>query len=196
MNKLYKTLYFLTVMAIFATACGTPVALDQPQEQAMSNAVIPVTGVTYDVLLNKSLTDQHVVDFITENNCSNVGQLQLCRSAGLVLWLDSDQKVQSVFLYPGNDAGFTAYQGPLPLDLTFTDTMATVEQKLGHPVDVHAPQAGWEPGLPDEGRTPDHIHYWAIYKRFGLTIIYNSPSENDKGATIHALLINSNCSIC
>ena len=79
---------------------------------------------------------------------------------------------------------------PLPYGLTAQDTRATVEQKLGHPRVVYAPQAGWEPGLPDEGGSPDHIHYWAIYKRFGLTVIYNSPSPNDKSATIHAIRVH------
>jgi hypothetical protein len=79
---------------------------------------------------------------------------------------------------------------PLPYGLTAQDTMASVEQKLGQPRVIYAPQAGWEPGLPDEGGSPDHTHYWAIYKRFGLTIIYNSPSPNDKGATIYAIRVN------
>ena len=79
---------------------------------------------------------------------------------------------------------------PLPYGLTAQDTMASVEQKLGQPRVIYAPQAGWEPGLPDEGGSPDHAHYWAIYKRFGLTIVYNSPSPNNKGATIHAILVN------
>ncbi len=199
MNKFFKILSFLALMSLFITACGAQAAPSQPQEQAVPavpNTVIPVAGVTYAVLLNKSLTDQTVADFIAQSNCSTVEQLQLCRSAGLVLWMDSDQKVQSIFLYPGNDDGFAAYKGQLPFGLTFTDTMEMVEHKLGHPVEIHAPQAGWAPGLPDEGVTLDHIHYLASYKRFGVTIVYNSPSADDKGATIHALLINSNCSIC
>ena len=81
----------------------------------------------------------------------------------------------------------TAAPDPLPYGLTVQDTMASVEQKLGHPRVVYAPQAGWEPGLPDEGGSPDHAHYWAIYRRFGLTIVYNSPSPNDKGATIQSI---------
>lgn len=76
----------------------------------------------------------------------------------------------------------------LPYGLTMQDTMATVEQRLGQPRIVHAPQAGWEPGLPDEGGSPDRMHYWAIYRRFGLIVVYNSPSPRDKGATIHAIL--------
>jgi hypothetical protein len=199
MNLLFKSLIFLALMSLSTTACSEQTALSQPQEHAISalpNAVISVTGVTYEALLNKSLSDQTVADFIAENNCSSVEQLQFCRSAGVVLWIDTDQKVQGIFLYPGNNDGFDAYQGQLPFGLTFSDTMEIVEHKLGRPREIHAPQAGWLPGLPDEGIAPDHIHYQAIYKRFGMTIIYNSPSANDKGATIHALLINSNCSIC
>ena len=78
----------------------------------------------------------------------------------------------------------------LPYGLTMQDTMATVEHKLGQPKVVYAPQAGWEPGLPDQGGSPDYIHYWAIYKRFGVTVIYNSPSPADKSATIYTILVN------
>ena len=83
-----------------------------------------------------------------------------------------------------------AAPSPLPYGLTTQDTMATVEQKLGQPRVTYAPQAGWEPGLPDEGSSPDHSHYWAIYKRFGLTIVYNSPFASDKSATIDAISVN------
>ena len=83
-----------------------------------------------------------------------------------------------------------AAPAPLPYGLTAQDTMASVEQKLGQPRVTYAPQAGWEPGLPDEGSSPDHAQYWAIYKRFGLTVVYNTPSANDKGATIHAIRVN------
>ena len=78
----------------------------------------------------------------------------------------------------------------LPYGLTVQDTMARVEQKLGQPRVTYAPQAGWEPGLPDEGSSPDHFHYWAIYKRFGLTIVYNTPSANDKSATVYAIYLH------
>jgi hypothetical protein len=78
----------------------------------------------------------------------------------------------------------------LPYGLTMQDTMASVEQKLVQPKVVYASQAGWKPGLPDEGGSPDHLYYWAIYKRFGLTVVYNSPSASDKSATIHAILVS------
>jgi len=78
----------------------------------------------------------------------------------------------------------------LPFNLDMQDTMATVEQKFGQPVHVGVPQAGWVVGLPDEGGSPDHIHYWAVYKRFGVTVVYNSPSANDKNATISTILVN------
>lgn len=75
----------------------------------------------------------------------------------------------------------------LPYGLKSQDTMGTVEEKLGQPRVTFAPQAGWEPGLPDEGSSPDHVHYWAVYKRFGFTVVYNSPSPSHKGATIDAI---------
>lgn len=75
----------------------------------------------------------------------------------------------------------------LPYGLTMQDTRAVVEQKLGQPRVVYAPQAGWVAGLPDEGGSPDHMRYWAIYRRFGMVVVYNSPSPLDMGATIHAI---------
>jgi len=86
--------------------------------------------------------------------------------------------------------GVQAAPASLPYGLTMQDTMASVEQKLGQPKIVFAPQAGWEAGLPDAGGTPDHIHYWAIYKRFGLTVVYNTPSMFDKNATIFDIIVN------
>jgi hypothetical protein len=181
MNKLFKTLSLLAALVFFATACipaVVNVALAAPAEV-----------VSYQAMLGKSVGDQEVADFIVRNNCSSAAQFQLCRSAGLTLWTDSDQKIQSVFLYPGDNDDFATYQGQLPLGLGFTDTMETVEQKLGYPVEIHAPQAGWVSRLPDEGITPDHFHYVATYEQFGLSVIYNSPAANDKNSTIHAIIV-------
>jgi len=80
---------------------------------------------------------------------------------------------------------------PLPYGLSTNDTMAGVEQKLGQPRVTYAPQAGWQPGLPDQGGSPDHMHYWAIYRRFGLTVIYDSPSPRDKSATILSIRLKN-----
>jgi hypothetical protein len=77
---------------------------------------------------------------------------------------------------------------PLPYGLTMQDTMESVEQRLGQPKVVHVPQAGWEPGLPDFGGSPDHAHYYAVYKRFGVTVVYNSPFPGNKNATIKSII--------
>jgi hypothetical protein len=124
--------------------------------------------------------------------CRPVSNLQRCRLGlmGRSEPIGQNQKVETVYLYPNKIAGFGAYTGKLPLGLSARDTMAGVEDRFGQPKVEHAPQAGWQPGLPDESGTPDHIHYWAIYKRFGVTIIYNSPSAMDKGASIYAILVS------
>lgn len=186
MNQLFKTLSLLAALAFFATAC-IPAVVDVAQA-APAEAVAP-KAVTYQAMLGKSLNDKDVADFVVSNKCASAGQFQLCRSVGMTLWTDSVQKIQSVFLYPGDHDGFAAYQGQLPFGLAFTDTMEIVEQKLGYPVEIHAPQAGWVSRLPDQGVTPDHFHYLATYTSFGLTIIYNSPSADDKNATIHAIFV-------
>ena len=184
MNKFFNTLSTLAAIALFSTACGAQVVQAQPEER-----VVPKI-VTYDAVLGKSVNAKDVADFIASNNCTSSGQFQLCQSIGLALWTDADQTVQTAYLYISNSDNFTAYRGELPLGLASVDTMATVEQKLGQPKIDHAPQTGWQVGLPDEGGSPDYIHYWAIYQRFGVTVVYNSPSANDKGATIHAILIS------
>jgi hypothetical protein len=181
MNKLFKTLSLLAAIAFFATACA-------PQMVDVAQAAPAEAG--YEAVLGKSVSDQNVADFIDSNDCTQSGSLQLCRPAGMALWTDEDKVVKSAYLYVSNVNGFASYKGVLPLGLAANDTMASIEQKLSQPVEIHAPQAGWMPGLPDEGSSPDHFHYWAVYKRYGVTIIYNSPSPSDKGATIHAVLVS------
>lgn len=177
------TLLALIAIALFATACGA-----QPvrAESAVANPV----AATYKAVLGLSLTDQNVTDFVARNNCASSGTFELCKNVGMALWLDADQVVKTVYLYPAGTNGFMPYQGELPFNLRADDTMATVQQKLGQPKVEFAPQAGWTPGMPDEGTTPDHTHYWAIYKRFGVTIIYNSPFADDQNATVYSILVN------
>ena len=182
MNKRFPILYILAVIMLFATAYGAQIV--------QSAAKAAPEAADYEVVLGKSLNDQDVVDFIATNRCSRTGQLHMCNPAGLDLWNGPDQKVETVYLYPNKSDNFEAYKGTLPLGLSANDTMANVEDRFGQPKVEHAPQSGWEPGLPDESGTPDHIHYWAMYPRFGVTIVYNSPSATDKGATIYAILVN------
>jgi hypothetical protein len=98
----------------------------------------------------------------------------------------------AVFSVTGVQAGSdaTSLVNYLPYGLVTQDTMASVEEKLGQPKVEHAPQAGWQPGLPDYGFTPDYVHYWAVYERFGFTVIYNSPSPVDKNATIYKVILH------
>lgn len=181
MNKLFKTLSFVAAIAFFATACIPPV---------VEVAKAAPAAADYQAVLGKSMSDQDVASFIASNACTQTGSYYLCRPAGLAFWTNEDQIVKTAYLYVSDSEGFSGYKGELPLKLAAGDTMATVEQKFGHPRDVHALPGPWEPGLPDEGSSPDHTHYWAIYKRFGVTVIYNTPNANDKNATIHAILVS------
>lgn len=184
MNKRFPILFILAAITLFTAACGAQVVQAQPAEKAVPGVV------AYQTILGRSLNDQDVVDFIASNRCSGAGPFQVCNAAGMALLTGAGQKVEAVYLYPNGIEDIAAYTGTLPFGLSANDTMASVEAKFGHPKVDHAPQAGWQPGLPDVSGTPDHIHYWAMYRRFGLTIVYNSPSATDKGATIYAILVN------
>jgi hypothetical protein len=141
----------------------------------------------YEVLLGKPLTDKAVKNFIISNHCSISSPYILCEEAGIDLLIDSNQIVDGVFLYLNKAKGFapyekdfTPYKGKLPLGLKFYDTMGAVEYKLKR-------QGIGNDGLPDSGTTPDHVHYMASYQEEGITIIYNSPLDED--AMIYAVLV-------
>lgn len=186
MNKRFQplTLWVLVALSLFVTACGAQIVRAEPAEvqQAAPKAA------SYQDLLGESVKDKSVADFIA-SNCSQSGSLRLCPSAGLALWTDKDQVVRQAYLYISKD-GFATYKAELPFGLKATDTMADVEQKLGHLKEVHAPQAGWVPGLPDESFSRDLTYYWAVYNRFGLTVIYNTPAATDKDATIYEVIVS------
>ena len=186
---LVGALAVLAVSVASADASAT-IAPASESNEAPSDAVISGAAASYKAVLGKSLKDKEFADFVASNNCSGAGQFQLCQDAGVALWLDADQKVNTVYLYTVGANGFAAYAGALPQGLVSNDTMASVEEKFGQPFVPGVPQAGRKPGLPERGGSPDHIHYWAVYERFGLTIIYNTPFANDKNATIDAILIS------
>src|SRR5687768_12603312 len=121
MNKFFKTLSFIAVMMLFATACSTPVAQAAP------------AAAGYQAVLGKPVSDNSVADFIASNKCSSVSQFQLCQGVGMALWIDPAQKINTVYLYAQGENGFAAYKGVMPFGLAFKDTMADVEQKFGQP---------------------------------------------------------------
>jgi len=177
MNKFLKNLSILAALITFLnSACGTRTVQPQPEEKA----------ATYQTILGKSLNDKNVVDFIASNNCSPAAEFRLCKDAGMAFWGDSSQIVKMVYLYSGNTDGFRRYRGELPYGLTFYDPMWRVQEKLSDP-DTGNPLQ--QLGLPDEVGSPDHMHYWALYKRLGMTVIYNSPGK-DEDAYIYAIMMS------
>jgi hypothetical protein len=177
MIKRFKSPFILASITLVLTACGPWVVQTQPKEQ------VALKAPAYKGVLGKSLNDQKVADFMINNNCSGVNQFQLCKEIGLALWITSDQVVETVYLYLNNTDGFVPYKGELPHGLKYYDIMEAVEYKLKR-------QGIGNAGLPDEGGSPDHLHYWATYKQVGMTIIYNSPSPEDEDATIYAILVS------
>ena len=184
MNKLFKTLSILTIIAFFITACAAQAVQAGPAEPDAPKAA------AYETVLGKSVTSSDVADFFRSNGCTQAGEFQLCPTTGLAFWTDAGQTIRTAYLSISNSDYFAQYRGKLPSGLAADDTMATVEQKFGTPRDPHMLPGPWVPRLPDEGSTPDRVHYWAVYKGSGVTVIYNSPSADDKEATIYAILVS------
>ena len=180
MNTFIKAFGLLALITFFNTACSTHNVQAQSGEQPVSKSV------TYQRLLGKSLNDQDVTEFITSNPCSPAAEFQLCKEAGMAFWIDTNQVVKTIYLYSGNSDGFRRYRGDLPFGLTFYDPMWRVQEKL---MDPNSANFLSQTGFPDEAVSPDHMHYWAMYKRLGITVIYDSPG-NDEDAYIHAILVS------
>lgn len=177
MNTFISRLHILAILSLLLATCNFSNPRMQTEQQGVSNLA------AYKDLLGRSLADDVVVVFIGDNNCSSSGQFQLCNEVGIALWIDSAQIVDTVYLYLNSADGITPYKGKLPLNLKYYDIMEGVEYKLKR-------QGVGKAGLPDEGSSPDHLHYWAVYEQAGITIIYNSPFA-DGDATIYAILINT-----
>ena len=183
MNTFLKTLGIFVLLLVLVSAC----TLQSVQVQAEEGAVPKAPG--YQTVLGKSLSSNEVSDFVSSNACSFVGAFQLCREVGMALWIDAEQRVNMVYLYSSKAEDFNRYRGDLPFGLTFYDPKWLVEEKLGRLEGDDMVPPTSTAGLPDEGHSPDHMHYWAVYKRFNMIVIYDLPFA-DEDAYIYAILIN------
>ena len=174
MNTLARVFYIFSAISLVLNGCA---ALPAQARQEKPKAAV------YETIIGKSLTDKVVADFISSNNCSSADQFWICTSMGMALWIDSNQVVETVYLYLNKTDDFKPYKGELPYGLKFYDSLGAVEYKLRR-------RGVGNGGLPDIGVTPDHLHYRAIYQEAGLTIIYNEPFP-DEDATIYAILVAS-----
>jgi hypothetical protein len=172
----------LVVLSLLLMGCSPQVAQLEPKANS-----VPETA-SYQSVLGKSLNDKDVADFMAINNCSSAAQFQMCPDAGMAFWIDPNQIVDTVYLYSRNAEGFSKFRGKLPFGITFYDPMWQVEQKLSN-INGDDQATAWNAGLPDEASSPDHIHYWAVYRELGMTVIYNSPGA-DEDAYIYAILLS------
>ena len=177
MDALYKVLCVLAVISLVVSGCAA-----QPAQDGQDDRVAPKTAI-YESILGKPLGDEAVAEFLASHECSSADQFLLCNAAGMALWTDSHQVVETVYLYLNDADSFAAYKGELPYGLKYYDIMGAVEYKLKK-------QGVGKAGLPDEGATPDHLRYRATYHQARMTIIYNSPFAEDEDASIYAILLS------
>jgi hypothetical protein len=89
-------------------------------------------------LIGKRSTDREVADLFADDAPPLIDYFaemtMLEYSArGMAIYLDTDDRVVTVFLYGTRDEGHNQYGGPLPRGLSFTDDEATVARSLGTP---------------------------------------------------------------
>lgn len=183
MNTFQKIPGLFAALLLLMSSCN----LQGPSAQR-ANGTTP-EAPTYQTVLGKSVNDEEVSHFLASHDCSPVEKFHLCKDVGIALWMDSNQVVKTVWLYSGNEEGFRRYRGKLPFGLTFYDPMWLVVQKLGNLEGEDRVPITSTAGLPDEGHSPDHRHYWAVYNRFNLIVIYDLPFA-DEDAYIYAILVN------
>lgn len=181
MNTFSKTPGISLVILLLVSGCS----LAAPGHREES--IVPETPA-YQTVLGKPLNDSDVIGFLSSNGCSSAGALQVCKEAGMALWIDADQIVEMAYLYAGNAEGFRRYRGELPFGLTFYDPMWLVEEKLMDAEADDTVQPAPQADLREEGSSPDHFHYWAVYNRFNLIVIYNTPFV-DEDAYIYAVVV-------
>lgn len=175
MNRIRKLFSVFVAIPLLMSGCSGLVTPSERETQTTPKTIV------YQSVLHKSATDPAVIDFVTSNHCASVDHYQFCKQVGIALWIDSNQVVETVYLYLNGEDEITPYKGELPYGLKFYDTLGALEYRLKK-------QDVGNAGLPDQGSSPDHIHYWATYKDAGMTIIYNSPYA-DEDATINSILI-------
>lgn len=176
MNALYIPFSMLAAISLLISACTA-----LPSPSGREDGGVSKTAV-YESMLGKSISDREVAEFVLSNDCSSADQFLLCENIGMALWTDSNQVVETVYLYVNTTDGFAPYRGELPFGLKFYDTMAAVEYKLDR-------QGVGNAGLPDAVSNPDRMHYRATYHQAEMTVIYNYPFP-DEGATINSILIS------
>ena len=165
----------LAAISLFMSGCAA-----LPAQSGQGGSILK-NETAYQSILGKPVTDNTVVDFISNNHCSSADQFLICKTAGVALWIASNQVVETAYLYLNNTEGFAPYEGQLPFGLKFYDTMEAVEYKLNR-------QGIGNAGAPDTGATPDRMHFQATYQEAGLMVIYNYPFP-DEGATIQAVVV-------
>jgi hypothetical protein len=107
----------------------------RPAETTTTTRAMSSGELSYDTLLGKALTDPAIVSYLNRNRCeSNGSSSYLCRPAGTFVTIGgSDRRVVRVRMYAGVASGVSTYPGPLPNGLTWNDTRASIERKIGSP---------------------------------------------------------------
>lgn len=172
----------LFVIVLGLMACGTSSrSVVNSQDLAGANSsvsssqpIVNRSATGYLDLLGKNLEDHvELTDFIIQN-CKPWGLVYLCKSKGVELHLGGTKgTVLHIILFAQGADGYSQYQGELPYGLSWSDTRAEVERKLGSGKSV------------GQG----NLLYSVLYEDLGLEVQYDTPSTEDLSARIYYIVI-------
>ena len=166
--RFVPALLFLAALLALLPTGGT--GQEQPKTQSRLKTLVGLLGkdrTSPEIeCLFKDLGEKPMVD--DESKYEKGGYYYSWKPKGVSLRFVSG-KLATIFLYAEAAAGFKQYEGELPAKLSFGDTRAEVEEKLGKPE-----MSGGQGVIP----------YWAVYEK-GVQVQYVSKDLMDQKNRIH-----------
>lgn len=98
--------------------------------------------------LGKPTTDPEIQEYVIQNECESTGMERRCFRSGVDFSYDTGGKVSGMWYHLQGSNLHQPYKGPVPGDLSASDTKADVDRKLGPPQQTYPGRASYPPQVP------------------------------------------------
>ena len=133
--------------------------------------------VGYEAILGSQFDDPVVLGYVGDNNCSPSGLHYVCSTAGTELSFTTGRRLVAVLLFGPAVGNRSTYAGTLPGGLTWTDSRAMVDAKVGPPGSDY-------PGYPP-------VMAWSLYQNPPILITWNTTGTVTPGTGMHHLEVKA-----
>jgi hypothetical protein len=136
-----------------------------------------VATVGYEAILGRSSDDPAVLDYIGRYGCRPSGLHYVCATAGSELSFTTGRRLVAMLLFGPAVGNMSTYPGTLPGRLSWSDTRAQVDAKLGVPQSDHA---GYPP-----------VQAWSLYTTPPILITWNTTATPTPDTLIRHLEVKA-----